>query len=248
MPRIEALFATSFVFNSIVTVGAFAAIVMRLRDGELGRPPGRLDVLVTASALFAAALGTAVIVAASWWLLVLSVVLPAGLLVLPRLRWWRLHLAGTLLILSAALSMIVGSVWAVHFVADLTVSTATRTLLWVLCGMGILALPSSGSSGFLEMQVLLRDDWTRPNLAVAPRTTGGRKVSIHVPCHAEPAQMVTATLDALSRLDYDDFEVIVVDNNTRDPQLWEPVAAHCAFLGERFRFYHHFEIVVVEPG
>ena len=127
-------------------------------------------------------------------------------------------------------------------------STATRALLGVLCGMGILALPSSTSSGFLEMQVLLRDNWTRPNLAVAPRTSAGPKVSVHVPCHAEPPEMVIATLDALSRLDYDDFEVIVVDNNTEDPRLWQPVAAHCEFLGERFRFYHVSPLTGAKAG
>jgi cellulose synthase/poly-beta-1,6-N-acetylglucosamine synthase-like glycosyltransferase len=30
----------------------------------------------------------------------------------------------------------------------------------------------------------------------------------------------------------------VIDNNTLDPALWEPVAEHCARLGARFRFFH----------
>jgi cellulose synthase/poly-beta-1,6-N-acetylglucosamine synthase-like glycosyltransferase len=49
--------------------------------------------------------------------------------------------------------------------------------------------------------------------------------------------MVRQTLDALAALDYPDFEVLVIDNNTRDPALWEPVAEHCARLGARFRFF-----------
>ncbi len=64
------------------------------------------------------------------------------------------------------------------------------------------------------------------------------RVSIHVPCYNEPPAMVMATLDALARLDYDNFEVIVLDNNTTDPQVWGPVWAHCAALGPRFRFFH----------
>jgi len=64
------------------------------------------------------------------------------------------------------------------------------------------------------------------------------KVSIHLPICNEPPQMVRRTLDALARLDYPDFEVLVVDNNTMDPALWEPVAEHCARLGARFRFFH----------
>jgi exo-beta-1,3-glucanase (GH17 family)/cellulose synthase/poly-beta-1,6-N-acetylglucosamine synthase-like glycosyltransferase len=64
------------------------------------------------------------------------------------------------------------------------------------------------------------------------------KVSVHVPAYNEPPEMLMQTLDALARLDYPDFEVLVIDNNTRDPAVWQPVQAHCARLGERFRFFH----------
>ena len=64
------------------------------------------------------------------------------------------------------------------------------------------------------------------------------KVSIHLPICNEPPHMVRQTLDALACLDYPDFEVLIVDNNTTDPALWEPVAEHCARLGARFRFFH----------
>jgi cellulose synthase/poly-beta-1,6-N-acetylglucosamine synthase-like glycosyltransferase len=64
------------------------------------------------------------------------------------------------------------------------------------------------------------------------------KVSIHLPICNEPPHMVRQTLDALARLDYADYEVLVIDNNTMDPALWEPVADHCARLGPKFRFFH----------
>ncbi|MEW5757841.1 MAG: glycosyltransferase [Pseudomonadota bacterium] len=63
-------------------------------------------------------------------------------------------------------------------------------------------------------------------------------VSIHVPCYNEPPAMMIQTLDALARLDYPDFEVLVIDNNTKDPAVWQPVQAHCERLGARFRFFH----------
>jgi exo-beta-1,3-glucanase (GH17 family)/cellulose synthase/poly-beta-1,6-N-acetylglucosamine synthase-like glycosyltransferase len=63
------------------------------------------------------------------------------------------------------------------------------------------------------------------------------KVSIHLPICNEPPQMVRQTLDALAALDYDKFEVLVIDNNTMDPHIWEPVAEHCARLGPKFRFF-----------
>jgi cellulose synthase/poly-beta-1,6-N-acetylglucosamine synthase-like glycosyltransferase len=50
--------------------------------------------------------------------------------------------------------------------------------------------------------------------------------------------MVIETLDALARLDYDNFEVLVIDNNTKDEAVWRPLEAHCATLGSRFRFFH----------
>lgn len=69
------------------------------------------------------------------------------------------------------------------------------------------------------------------------------RVSIHVPTYNEPPQMVIETLNALARLDYDNFEVLLLDNNTPDPEVWLPVQAHCAQLNrqlgeERFRFFH----------
>jgi exo-beta-1,3-glucanase (GH17 family)/cellulose synthase/poly-beta-1,6-N-acetylglucosamine synthase-like glycosyltransferase len=64
------------------------------------------------------------------------------------------------------------------------------------------------------------------------------KVSIHVPCYNEPPDMVKRTLDALANLDYPDFEVLIIDNNTKDPAVWEPVQAYCETLGPRFRFFH----------
>ncbi|MBA4210986.1 MAG: cellulose synthase, partial [Parvibaculum sp.] len=65
-----------------------------------------------------------------------------------------------------------------------------------------------------------------------------RKVSIHVPIHNEPPEMVRETLEALARLDYENYEVLVLDNNTTDPAVWEPVRDACAQLGPKFRFFH----------
>ena len=63
------------------------------------------------------------------------------------------------------------------------------------------------------------------------------KVSIHLPICNEPPEMVKLTLDALANLDYERYEVLVIDNNTMDPAVWEPVAEHCARLGPKFRFF-----------
>ena len=64
------------------------------------------------------------------------------------------------------------------------------------------------------------------------------KVSVHVPIHNEPADMVCKTLDSLNWIDYSNFEVLVIDNNTKDPAVWQPVKEHCEKLGSKFRFFH----------
>jgi cellulose synthase/poly-beta-1,6-N-acetylglucosamine synthase-like glycosyltransferase len=63
-------------------------------------------------------------------------------------------------------------------------------------------------------------------------------VSIHVACYNEPPEVVIETLNALANLQYPHFEVIVLDNNTKDSTIWKPIEKHCLHLGERFRFYH----------
>jgi exo-beta-1,3-glucanase (GH17 family)/cellulose synthase/poly-beta-1,6-N-acetylglucosamine synthase-like glycosyltransferase len=64
------------------------------------------------------------------------------------------------------------------------------------------------------------------------------KVSLHLPIHNEPPEMVRMTLEALDRVDYPNLEVLVMDNNTKDPAVWEPVKADCERLGPKFRFFH----------
>ena len=63
-------------------------------------------------------------------------------------------------------------------------------------------------------------------------------VSIHVPAHNEPPEVLSETLRALSRLRWRDYEVLVIDNNTRDESVWRPIEELCAELGPKFRFFH----------
>lgn len=63
-------------------------------------------------------------------------------------------------------------------------------------------------------------------------------VSIHVPTHNEPPELVEQTLESLARLNWSNYEVLVIDNNTSDPALWKPLEKACARLGRRFRFFH----------
>jgi cellulose synthase/poly-beta-1,6-N-acetylglucosamine synthase-like glycosyltransferase/exo-beta-1,3-glucanase (GH17 family) len=61
-------------------------------------------------------------------------------------------------------------------------------------------------------------------------------VSIHIPAYREPPEMLLRTIDSVARLDYPDFECVVVINNTPDPAFWQPIEARCRDLGPRFKF------------
>src|SRR6476659_1558843 len=74
------------------------------------------------------------------------------------------------------------------------------------------------------------------------------KVSIHVPAHREPPDMLKATLDAVARLDYPNFECVVVINNTPDPTFWLPIEDHCRTLGERFKFINADNVAGYKAG
>jgi cellulose synthase/poly-beta-1,6-N-acetylglucosamine synthase-like glycosyltransferase len=94
-------------------------------------------------------------------------------------------------------------------------------------------------NGFEFTEVLWRPSWLREFKPLVPQPGDPQPfVSIHLACYNEPPEMVILTLDSLAALDYENYEVLVLDNNTKNPDVWKPVEAHCAKLGAKFRFYH----------
>ena len=87
---------------------------------------------------------------------------------------------------------------------------------------------------------------------LAPATIGDSvtfpKVSIHVPAYFEPPDMLKQTLDAVARLDYPNFECVVIINNTPDPEFWQPIQDHCRALGERFKFINAEKVQGFKAG
>jgi cellulose synthase/poly-beta-1,6-N-acetylglucosamine synthase-like glycosyltransferase len=179
------------------------------------------------------------------WVMAVSGVVIAGVV---SICWGWMHRTGVVLLVSLAQVIVVFLCWAPGFLVDLQVSTATKTLAAVLMMNLLISVPASFATMSVDTGILRRDQWTRPHLPYAPPTSGGPMVSVHVACYNEPPDLVIGTLEALARLDYADFEVIVVDNNTRDPLLWEPVRRHCRTLGERFRFLHVAPLAGAKAG
>jgi exo-beta-1,3-glucanase (GH17 family)/cellulose synthase/poly-beta-1,6-N-acetylglucosamine synthase-like glycosyltransferase len=83
---------------------------------------------------------------------------------------------------------------------------------------------------------------------LAPDLPYTPKVSIHIPAYMEPPDMLKLTLDAVARIDYPNFECVLVINNTPDPALWRPIEEHCKTLGERFKFVREDKLLGYKAG
>jgi len=130
------------------------------------------------------------------------------------------------------------AVWVIYDFTQqyMTVSSVISGVLLLLGMLGVMLVLLAEAHEWAEAHwVTYRRRGGAPLLTHSAQPP---KVSIHVPAYNEPATMLIETLDALARLDYPDYEVLVIDNNTRDENVWRPVEAHCAQLGPRFRFFH----------
>jgi cellulose synthase/poly-beta-1,6-N-acetylglucosamine synthase-like glycosyltransferase/exo-beta-1,3-glucanase (GH17 family) len=85
-------------------------------------------------------------------------------------------------------------------------------------------------------------------MPVMPEGVPYPKISIHVPAYFEPPEMLKQTLDALARLDYPNYECVIIINNTPDPAFWQPIQDHCRALGERFKFINAEKVKGFKAG
>ena len=61
-------------------------------------------------------------------------------------------------------------------------------------------------------------------------------VSIHIPAYREPPEMLRQTLDSVAKLDWPNFECVVVINNTPDPPMWRRSRSIAGCSAPRFKF------------
>ncbi len=176
----------------------------------------------------------------SWWpaqaaFAVLLALLPMIWFVM---HWQHLRSQGRLFfafLIQAATSLVT---WAA-FVPFTEYMSAGATFMWsVLLPAQLLIVLVMLVNG-LELTEMTWTRRMRRQFRPLPASEASHfpKVSIHVAICNEPPQLVIETLDSLARLDYPDFEVLVIDNNSRDDSSWKPVQAHCGQLGPRFRFF-----------
>lgn len=232
--HLGAALTSLLVFFALAFAGALALLVAHhLRHG-LARPG-----LLIAPALAAAAAGA--------WTLSRDASGLAGLgVTLVAYAWIRrtqrgFSAPGLFFLLAYGGMLVAFLAWGAWFLLEIPVSPLTRALLFAGYPLLIVTLPSGLLQSLTDWEGLCRSSWRRrPTLAdsgAGPRAHYPL-VSLHVPAHAEPPELVIATLDALADLDYPNYEVLVIDNNTTDPALWQPVEAHCRRLGPSFRFFH----------
>ena len=129
-------------------------------------------------------------------------------------------------------------VWIIYDYSQqyLTITSTIVGILLMIGMLGVVTILLTEAHEWAEAHwYTTRRRQIKPTQLVMTRTP---KVSIHVPAYNEPADMMIETLDALAKLNYPDFEVLVIDNNTRDEAVWRPVQIHCEKLGARFRFFH----------
>jgi cellulose synthase/poly-beta-1,6-N-acetylglucosamine synthase-like glycosyltransferase len=230
------LLVTSLVLAAPLTASLFV--------GEAARPPirGVFRGLASSGLVAGAAMALGGLAGADVWrTLIVATVL--GLTVLafaPAGRPWTMRglLAWTLTVVAGAAYLVCVALWMAQ--ADLSATELVGgTVLWLLeLFVYVLAL------GYLweVVDVLARWDWRRRTALhreVETHATSRRGpfVSLHVPTHNEPPDLVIETLTRLLDLEYDDFEVLVLDNNTTDPELWHPVERFCR-SHEKLGFFH----------
>lgn len=159
--------------------------------------------------------------------------------ILPALRGWTW----------LAVQLLASVAWAfvlyiAYSVAVTVVQAVVPSLVvWVLIGSLLIILGELVAAGlavsylFEILDVLGR----RTELAPEPPPAAGDVaplVVVQVPMYNEPVELVRDTLVALAQLDYPNYLVQAVDNNTKDPAVWEPVQELCRQLGDRFQFVH----------
>jgi exo-beta-1,3-glucanase (GH17 family)/cellulose synthase/poly-beta-1,6-N-acetylglucosamine synthase-like glycosyltransferase len=168
----------------------------------------------------------------------------ASLLALLPMFWFarhfiRLRLAGLaffLVLLQLSASILV---WMATLPYDFYLDPFDWTMLVLLFPAQLAIILILLINGFEFTEVLWRPRWLREFKMLNPAPDDAEPfVSIHLGSCNEPPEMVILTLDSLAALDYANYEVLVIDNNTRREEVWKPVEEHCASLGPRFRFFH----------
>jgi len=104
-------------------------------------------------------------------------------------------------------------------------SPVARLASLLVLVLELAALLLSGSFAFESCDSVCRTRPSRPDPAFDPAYQP--MVSLHLATYNEPPDMLIETIRSLEAIDYPNFEIVIVDNNTKDPDVWRPVEDYC---------------------
>ena len=190
----------------------------------------------------------------AYWKLMGIALLVGVLMSLPILRLYRPTVPQAF-VLSAAANGVgawaatVFAYWAGHYFVFGSAFALTLGL-FLLVPLVLIAMARIEEIAAIGFGRKPRRLWSKdqPAIAAPDAAAAFPKVSIHVPAYFEPPEMLKQTLDAVSRLDYPNFECVVIINNTPDPEFWQPIQDHCRALGERFKFINAEKVEGFKAG
>jgi glycosyltransferase involved in cell wall biosynthesis len=235
---LAALLLAGIVAAPLGSAGLFLPVRRRFRGAGAWPAIRRFLLAVAGTAVLAAAVAAALeALRVSGHSLVTGIagVVVASLAWLPVTRRWnaRAHLcwASSVFLFVVYLAFALEWTFASHLGAA---STAGGVVLWVF---EVFAAILSCAYLWEICDALGTEHWRRritPQVRFGVPDSELPMVSLHVPAHNEPPDMVIETLGSLLRLDYPRFEVICIDDNTDDEDLWRPVEQWCAGHGVKF--------------
>jgi cellulose synthase/poly-beta-1,6-N-acetylglucosamine synthase-like glycosyltransferase len=159
----------------------------------------------------------------------------ASVVWLPATRRWnaRAHLCWAMAVFLFVAYLVYVLNWT--FVSNLgPASTAGGLVLWVFEAFAALL----AAAYLWELCDALGTEHWRRRVSPGTRTPEPRSpppfVSLHVPAHNEPPEMVIQTLKTLLHIDYPRYEIVAIDDNTDDEALWRPVESWCKAHGAKF--------------
>lgn len=155
------------------------------------------------------------------------------------MRWKDLRLAGKVffaMLVQFAATLVI---WTMSTPVVRDLAPATELMVFVLLPAQLLLLVVVLING-IEVTELTWSGRLKRGFKPHPPDVIKRfpKVSLHLPCYNEPPAMVKLTIDSLLALDYPNFEIIVLDNNTKKEEVWKPVEEYCAQFPGKVKFYH----------
>lgn len=237
--------ATNALLFSALAFVASAVLVMYDKLFSDSKPTGRVASYLGVTAF--AVIGTWVMSGDTWLVtgdsLSISIMVAAQIVLLLATAYpmRRFMPSGQCLLITNGMMVMMSVIWGTWFVVMLKVSLTTKFFMFLGFPMLAITLPLSAFQALETWEVLIRRQWLRPRGRCPIDLNAKRhfpKVLFQLPCYSEPPEIVMATMDKLNQMDYPNYQVMIIDNNTKDEALWRPLEAHAKKLGEKFIFIH----------